>query len=172
MRDILPAPTAKVPHGRGWCNLVHDHWLRMLIITGGVALHAVSIYVIATILPLHRDRHGLPAVFGSAVAGMVANLAGLADAMTAGDAAATGHRLLVSLRCCRWRDAWRALTSHRGASITSLGARSARYSKCREIVLDGRQVAGPCRRVGTSPQRLRQSCFRPRGDLCLPTGGR
>ena len=61
MRNIPSAPTTTVPHGCGWDNLVRGkNGPRMLVITGAVALHAMSIYVVATILPLVvRDVGGL-----------------------------------------------------------------------------------------------------------------
>jgi MFS family permease len=66
--------------------------------------------------PFITTTQTLAAVFGSAIAGMVANLAGLADAATAGAIAATGHWLfgaLMVLPVAACATAWRALALSR-----------------------------------------------------------
>src|SRR5262249_24679486 len=66
--------------------------------------------------PFITTTQTLAAVFGSAIAGMVANLAGLADAATAEAIAATGHWLfgaLMVLPVAACATAWRALALSR-----------------------------------------------------------
>jgi MFS family permease len=66
--------------------------------------------------PFITTTQTLAALFGSAIAGMVANLAGLADAATAAEVAATGHWLfgtLTVLPLAACATAWYALTFSR-----------------------------------------------------------
>jgi MFS family permease len=72
--------------------------------------------------PFIATTQTLAAVFGSAVAGMIANLAGLADAVTTGDVVTTRHWLfgiLTVLPGAACATAWRIPTSHRSVCIVS-----------------------------------------------------
>ena len=87
MQDNLPEPD------RGWRALLRGaNGPRMLVITGGVALHAVSIYVVATILPLVvRDVGGIAFFAWTSILYVAGSLCG-----------ASAVPLLVSRRSARF----------------------------------------------------------------------